>query len=50
MNSSLQIQVMYGDEDIEEREGLLLEDSNDRADNTYKDSDTENEDDELLPL
>jgi len=44
------IQVMYGDEDIEEREGLLLEDSDDRADNTYKDSDTENEDDELLPL
>ena len=41
---------MYGDEDIEEREGLLIEDIDDRIDNIYKDSDTENEDDELLSL
>ena len=41
---------MYGDEDIEEREGLLIEDVDDRNDNIYKDSDTENEDDELLSL
>ena len=40
---------MYGDEDIEEREGLLIEDVDDRNDNIYKDSDTEN-DDELLSL
>ena len=40
---------MYGDEDIEEREGIL-EDTHVRDGNIYKDSDSENDDDGLLPL
>lgn len=42
--------MSYAGDDIEEREGLLVEDSDNRTDNVYKDSDSENEDDELLTL
>ena len=44
------MQVTYGDEDIEEREGILIEEIDVQNENIYKDSESENDDDELLAL